>query len=492
MEDQNISMRPQQDNIVEIDLIQLTIDFFRAAKKRWWIFVIFLALGFGISYGVNFFPYSPLYQCEATFTVSTGENTGFYYSANAADQMSKTFPYILDSNYFRSVLSEALGVDSINGTISAVTIENSNMVTMAVSSPSAEDARAILEAALAVYPEVSRFVLGDIELHLIDAIQTPVAPYNTPSLWRVLCLGGLVGFVIAALITLMTALLNNTVRTIEDMERISSLECLGALPEVTQKARKKSVTRRYISVLDPRTPHGFRESMRSLSVRLRAAMKKRKGNILLITSSTLGEGKSTVAVNLAEQLAQEGKRVLLIDLDLREQHDGQLLGMPGGVTVAEALRAPKIQDGDYIRFNKQLGIFFWGGTKKEVNPSGLVGDPRLGEILQWLKPQLDYIILDTPPCGLFQDAAILADFVDASLLVVQYDTVSRGSITEALSMLNAARSPVVGYVFNAYPKSANHYGYGRYGYGKYVYDSHEVSQPGPTDRSPVNIKIIQK
>ena len=95
--------------------------------------------------------------------------------------MSRTFPYILDSSYFRSVLLDTLETDTLNGEISAETIENSNMVTMTVSSPSPEDARSILEAALSVYPEVSRFVLGDIELNLIDEIQTPLWPITCPA-----------------------------------------------------------------------------------------------------------------------------------------------------------------------------------------------------------------------------------------------------------------------------------------------------------------------
>ena len=211
----------------------------------------FLAVGTVIAFGVSFIRYTPLYRCEATFTVSTGENTGFYYSTTAADQMSRTFPYILDSSYFRSVLLDALETDTLNGEISAETIENSNMVTMTVSSPSPEDARSILEAALSVYPEVSRFVLGDIELNLIDEIQTPTSPYNVPSKKRLLAYGAFGGLLVASILTLVWALLNNTVKSAEDMERFTSLECLGALPAVKQKARKNSAVSQYVSVLDP-------------------------------------------------------------------------------------------------------------------------------------------------------------------------------------------------------------------------------------------------
>ena len=109
-----------------------------------------------------------------------------------------------------------------------------------------------------------------------------------------------------------------------------------------------------------------------------------------------------------------------------------------------------------------------------------------------LREQLDYIILDTAPCGLFQDAAIVADWADAVLMVVRYDTVTKNNVAEALSMLDSRRADVVGYVLNAYPQSSNAYGYGygRYGYGKYGYGAYgskyselpeeEVAEEDPT------------
>ena len=406
---------PRQEETMEIDLVQLAVDFFRIAKKRWWLFAGLLAVGTAIAFGVSFIQYTPLYRCEATFTVSTGENTGFYYSTTAADQMSRTFPYILDSSYFRSVLLDTLETDTLNGEISAETIENSNMVTMTVSSPSPEDARSILEAALSVYPEVSRFVLGDIELNLIDEIQTPTSPYNVPSKKRLLAYGAFGGLLVASILTLVWALLNNTVKSAEDMERFTSLECLGALPAVKQKARKNSAVSQYVSVLD-----------------------------------------------------------------LRGQNDARLLGMKGGVTVADVLRKPKLLDDNFLRFSKRLGFFFWGGEQREQNPSPYLRDPHLKDILQRLRSQVDYLILDTPPCGIFPDASILAEYADASLLVVRYDTVTGAGVVESLSMLNDAQVPVLGYVFNAFPQTSGSYGYGygRYGYGRYGYGRYGYSNYG--------------
>lgn len=493
MEDQkNIAAGTAPDADDEIDLVELAGNFFRIAKRLWWLFVVLVAAGVGGMYAFSYFRYEPTYRCEATFTISTGDNSSFYYNTSTANQMSLTFPYILESSYFRSVLLDTLGTDTLNGSLSASTISNSNMVTMRADSPSAEDARAILDAAMQIYPEVSRFVLGDIEFHLIDDIQTPTAPYNKPSLRRIVGYGGLGGLGLAVLIVGLMALLSNTIKRVEDMEQVSSLTCFAVLPETKQKARKNSTASKYLSVLDPRTTHGFRESIRSLTSRLQNAMQELHAKTILVTSSVAGEGKSTVAINLAEQLAQNGSSVLLVDLDLRRQQDATLLNCSVGLSVAEVLQDKATQNTGFIRRLKRRGFYFWGGKKPVGNPTEVLSDRRLRKILDSLRKQVDYIILDTAPCGLFQDAAIVADWADAVLMVVRYDTVTKNNVAEALSMLDSRQADVIGYVLNAFPQSGSSYGYGygRYGYGKYGYGTYgskygelpeeEVAEEDPT------------
>ena len=468
MEDQRIRIEENEEEY-EIDLVLLFKAFWRIFSRMWWLVFLLILLGAAGFYGFQKFRTRPLYACSATFTVATGDgNSGsynFYYDSNTADQLSRTFPYILDSSFFRSSLLEQLGEDTLNGTITAETVENSNVVTMRAESPSAEESRKILDAALEIYPETARFVLGDIQFNYLDEPETPAQPFNSVGTKRSLAYGGLFGGLAGCVILGIMALLRKTARTPEEMQKVTSLRCLAMIPRIRFKARKKGAKQK-ISVLDTRLSFGYRESIRALGLRLENAMKKENGKVLLITSTASGEGKSTLAVNISEILAATGKKVALIDGDLRKQEDAAVLGIRDGAGLQDIAKGEE-KAGEALRKLKKRGFWFLGSKRPVRQPASVLSSPKVGQFVELLKKQMDYIIIDTPPCEMFQDPGILADLADGILYVVKYDTIPQKKIWEGISFLRGRKAKFLGYVFNNYPESAGEYGYGRYGYGKY-------------------------
>ncbi len=462
-----------------IDLVEILENFIRLFFQFWWIVLICIFMGVIVWCGYSYIGYEPMYECEATFTVGTGENSdgnyNFYYSSSTADQLSKTFPYILDSAYFRSVLLEKLEKDSLNGTITASAMESSNVVTMSVQSTNAKDATEILRAALDVYPEAARFVLGELSFYMIDNPELPQKPYNRPIFWRVLFEGALAGVAVGVLILGVLAFLRKTVKTPEEMRTLTSLKCLSALPEIRFKARKKKKINR-ISILDERLSEGYVESIRGLQLRLEREMERKNQKVILVTSTISGEGKSTLAVNLAEMFATKGKQVLLVDGDLRKQEDAELLNCKNSNGLLEFIQArgevfPVLE-------LKEKKIWLTGGHAIAQNPAAVLSHKNIGVFLEQMRQEMDYIIIDTPPCGNFQDAAILADYADAILYVVRYDMVPSQKILEGLSFLQGRKAGFLGYVLNICPQTQGHYGYGRYGYGRYGYGRYGYSKYG--------------
>lgn len=457
----------EQNDEIEIDLGRLIRSMWKSFLKLWWLVLALVVAGAAVFTLYQRIYNEPLYACTATFTVATGDESSgsysFYYDSTTADQMSKTFPYILESSFFRNTLLEQLATDTLNGTITAETIEDSNVVTMRVESPSAEDARAILDAAIAVYPDTARFVLGDIQFNMLDEPTTPTEPFNQMGLKRSVAYGALGGLFLSVCILGVLALLRQTARDQDEMKEITSLRCLAAVPLVRLKARKNQKQQK-ISVLDERLPYGYRESMRSLKVRLERKMDGSGDKVLLITSTAAGEGKSTLAVNLARLMAADQKNVLLIDGDLRKPSDAVLLGIRGRYSLRSVLDEKK-NSGELIGKSKKSGIYFLGGTKKTDQPAPVLSSKAVREFIALMREKMDYIIIDSPPCGIFQDASLLSEYADSILYVVKYDSVPKRRIREGIASLSGSRAGFTGYVFNEAPETGGAYGYGRYGYG---------------------------
>lgn len=451
----------------EIDLGRLITGMWKGFLKLWWLVLALVLAGAG---GVTLYQRvftDPLYECTATFTVTTGsETTGsytFYYDSTTADQMSKTFPYILESSFFRNALLEQLGTDTLNGSITAETIEESNVVTMRAESPSAGDARAILDAAIEIYPETARFVLGDIHFNMLNEPSTPTIPFNQMGIRKSIAYGALGGLFVSACILGVLALFRRTVQDQEDMKEITSLKCLAAVPVVHLKARKNQ-KQSSISVLDERQPYGYRESMRGLKVRLTRKMNASGSKVLMITSTVPGEGKSVIAVNLARLLASDGKNVLLVDGDLRKQNDASLLSIRGRYNLRSVMRGQKSPEELIVR-SKKNGLYFLGNTKRMDQPAPVLSSGAVKEFFAQIRDKMDYVIIDSPPCGMFQDAGLLAEYSDSILYVVKYDSVPKRQIRDGIISLSGNHASFVGYVFNDMPEATGAYGYGRYGYG---------------------------
>lgn len=146
--------------------------------------------------GYKRFTYSPYYIASSTFTISSSissENSNTYIENATANQMAKSFPYILQSGAFKQVLAEDLGMQSVPGTIEAEVMENTNLFTLKVTESSPELAQKVLESVVKNYPSVAEFVIGSSQLTLMDESGVPTAPANPFSYKHELEIGAAIG-----------------------------------------------------------------------------------------------------------------------------------------------------------------------------------------------------------------------------------------------------------------------------------------------------------
>ncbi len=467
----NVITRNEEEDVIEVDLARLIAETFHNCIRYWWVIAACFVIGIVGLFGIYQITYTPMYRSSATFTVTAGDDgSSYYYSESTADQLSKTFPYMLESRYFQNVLLDTMGRDSINGTLEASTLEDSNMVTMTMTSDNAQDAYDFLQAAIDVYPETAHFVLGNISFYMIEEPSLPDHPYNQLSLARRLLYGGGGGILAALVILALMALFNKRVSSADDLKADTNMKCLAYTPAIKETAGG-AAHKKNLLVDNARIAKPYQESISTLSMRIRRDMKKADMKTLMVTSTTEGEGKTVTAVNLALSLAAHGKRVLLIDANLRnpaERSAAALLGVSPIDGIGKICNSSN-QNGsmkmDVFTQTNRENLLLLSGKNSTKTPSSVLGSQELRHWLTAARQVFDYIVIDTPAAAKYQDALLMTDVADALLYVIRYDKVALNDIKNGLRLLEGGSAKMLGYTFNYSPESMGDYGYGRYGYG---------------------------
>lgn len=322
--------------------------------------------------------------------------------------------------------------------------------------------RQLYDGLLQRYKQVD--VAGDVRdnnISIIDRAEVPLWRFK-PNLPLNLALGVLLGGMLGVLLAFLLEFLDDTLKTPEDIEQKLKLPVLGIIPKLGAKENVAS------AMSDPQS--AFSEAYRSVRTALQFASDRGVPKTLLVTSTGSGEGKSTTALALARHFAQLGKRVLLIEADLRNPSLRKTLGLAktdfglsnllsGGCTLADATLATG---------EERLQVILAGPLPP--NPAELLSGTKLVSALTVVGEQYDQIILDGPPVLGLADAPILGNAADGTVLIVNSAKTKIGAAQAALKRLLAARARIVGVVLAKYDSRAAGYGYG-YGYG-YQYDSY--------------------
>lgn len=196
---------------------------------------------------------------------------------------------------------------------------------------------------------------------------------------------------------------------------------------------------------DSKSPGADR--FRFLRMKLRELKASVNLSSFLITSPLPHDGKSTIALNLATALAEQGKRrVLLIEADLYHPTLAQRLQIPSRVGLGECLEQG-LDPMTAVRRLQPLGWYLLEAGKPLTNPTELLQSETLPKVLQRLRPHFEWILIDTPPVAPLTDAVSISKYVDASVLVVRAGCTPQDSVKEALTVLG--QKHVLGVIFNA-------------------------------------------
>ncbi len=281
-------------------------------------------------------------------------------------------------------------------------------------------------------------------------VQAAVVPKQPAASLKLLFIagGGLVGLLLAIAVAFFIDLIDRSVKTVKEAEALFGYTLLGIIPKLDAdpKHRERESDQSRVTVMNsPLSP--INAAYQMLQANLKFISSDKKNRSIVVTSSLPQEGKSDVAANLAAAIAQVGRRVLLVDADMRHPSQHHLWNLVNTVGLSNLLvEQEEIAHPPVHQITNNLSVLTAGVIPP--NPLALIDSERMATLISLFSQEYDYVIFDTPALAGRADAAVLGKMVDGVLLVVQPGIVDSASAAAAKALLSRSEPNILGMVAN--------------------------------------------
>lgn len=440
-------------------------DYLRVARAHWVAILLLTALGAGAAFGYASIQ-PKVYTSSGSAIVTTGGSTSLgdaLVGDNYAKSRVKSYLDIAKSRQVAEIAAEELGLsaspDSLVGRVSVSNPTDTAVLRVSATGSTPEEAQALTEAWIYGMTEV----VADIEtsdgsdtivaLQTLDTASLPGAP-SSPNTRLYVALGVLLGLALGIAYALIKAALDRRLRTPADVEREFELPVVGALPfdeAIAKKGAGKAVT-----------DNAMVEAIRQVRTNLEFMDVDNPPRVIVITSSLPGDGKSTTSIKLAEAIADSGRRVVLIDADLRRPTVAKALGLVEGVGLTDVL-VGRANAADVMQPYGRTGMLHvLGAGAIPPNPSELLGSQAMQTLLYSFSDEA-IVLVDSPPLIPVTDAAILTARTDGALVVARAGKTTIDLLDRALANLDRVKGRALGVILDGVSRKgpdSQLYGYG--------------------------------
>jgi tyrosine-protein kinase Etk/Wzc len=324
-------------------------------------------------------------------------------------------------------------------------------------------------------------------INVVDPAITPDAPLK-PQKRKNLMLGLLVGLMFGVGAAFFMDYLDDTIKDEEEAKRALGWPLLATIPAIDSPSGADVPAARLVVLNDPKS--SVSEAFRGLRTAIHFSSLRRDSKVIMITSSFPGEGKTTLAANLALTFAQAGNRVLMVDCDLRRPSLNTIFGISRTPGITEVLAGDVSLDEALCTTDIENISLLPAGTIPP-NPAELLGSASIREHLAELRVRYDIVILDAPPVIPVTDAPLLTAFADLVVVVVESGRIPIKAAQRMKELLQSVQAPVSGFVLNdrtslysdIYGKGyygKGYYGRRYYGYAYYGVDDQKSTRPKKT------------
>ncbi len=462
--------------------------FVKSLKSVGWIIIVLAVTVAVVVFTVSTVTFVPRYRSTVRFTitplVSSNSSNGasvynFNYNAALAAQMADTFPHIMRSGILYDIIQNEIG-RPVSVSITSKAVTDTNIFEVSVTAASPNDAYEVILLLIQNYPKVAEYVIGDTRMDVIEGSEPELAtaPYNTNSRFIYSALASVFGAAIGVLVVYIHSVRHKAINSKSDVEEKLNGDCICEIPLVKKKKTvSKTIVRSGVGFSD------FSEAFRLLKQRVLSRCRLTDRKIIGVTSTTSGEGKTTIAYNLARALAAGSSRVLLVDMDLRDRSLQEYLNRKKEVPdlgICDVVAGNAVLGSCINVVHDKFDVLFAGTEQIKFQKS------KFKAIFESLKDSYDYIIVDLASCDVASESASTADLCDEVLFVVRWNGASYEKILNSVKYMSFSDSHFMGFVLNQispdeliggkyryghyYYSYGRRYGYGRYGkYGRYGY-----------------------
>ena len=472
-------------------------DFFSTLKRYWPIvaalFLVFLTVAFvWVRYATK-----DTYTATGVLYVSNksaGSESGKSIQKSDIDTsktISTTYIELLKTRDFLESVSKQLDLPyswkDIKERLQVVPVGDTELLKVSVTTGDAKESYDIANCIIRKAPGKLMSIYDGGKAEIADGVYKPSMP-DDKGLARKVALGGIAGIALGLIIVFLIYFFDRKIHSASAISNKYKVPILGEISQnhghVRNRTRRNTAAEGIEMVLNDKTEFDTLETFKAIRTSVMFSVPKtEEGQVLAITSSCPGEGKTTTSINLAITFAQTGARVILVDCDLRkarvhryleiERKSGVSNVICGYIPLREAIKKD---------IRKNLDCLTAGEIPP--NPAELLGTEKFSRILSELKKDYDYIFIDTPPLGVVTDATLVMKSCDGAIVVARENLTTFDMLDATMEDISTADAKLLGVVLLDSSEKQKKYGYytGRYGYRngykyKYRYDYKYADDP---------------
>lgn len=426
------------------------IEYFKGLVIRFWLIILIAGVVGGFLGGaISRITYQPEYEMTQAFTIKVTSHPEANSASVSENQLSKTIPSLLSSEVFSKHMEPKIKEAGAKGRFKVTSLETSDIFYITCVAKTNNDAQIIINEIQSHYNEIANHVIGESQMKFLAPPSYSKLPVHTPKYTMATLIGIIVGAEIILAIFALMSIFSNTVTNASEIENEINTKCLAVIKRVYEKKRsnEKNKSNNIPLSNEENVDFEYKKSISTLSANVHQICSSKGFKALLVTSTLSGEGKSTVALNLAIDLADKGQKVVIVDCDLRSPSVAKYLGidhisLPLTKTLKEYDYAKSVTNTDI------QNLSFCGNIEASDNSFDKITDKDIKKLLDYLNTLFDYVIIDTPPVGFLGDAISISSGADCFLYVVSYNAVSKPNIIRCISTLNETNHNMLGFVLN--------------------------------------------